>query len=141
MTLLRKILFALLGVFMLFSCSVKKFIPEGEFLLNDVDIISNTNSGNATKAANYIRQKPNAKWFSLVKVPMYTYSLSGLDSTKWVNRALRRLGEKPVVYSHKLAEATRYNIQQMLLNDGYLHDVSFRSQASQGRHVRADSRH
>ena len=121
MALLRKFIFAFLGVLMLFSCSVKKFIPEGEFLLNDVDIVSNTNPANATKASNYIRQKPNAKWFSLVKVPMYTYSLSGLDSTKWGNRVLRRLGEKPVIYSDKLAEATRYNIQQMLLNDGYLH--------------------
>ncbi len=106
---------------MLFSCSVKKFIPEGNYLLSDVDIISNTNHANATKAANYIRQKPNAKWFSLVKVPMYTYSLSGIDSTKWINRVLRRLGEKPVVYSDRLAEATRKNLQQMLLNDGYLH--------------------
>ena len=114
-------IFALLGVLMLFSCSVKKFIPEGEYLLNDVDIISNTNAANASKAVNYVRQKPNAKWFSLLKVPMYTYALSGLDSTKWGNRVLRRLGEKPVIYSEKLAEATRYNIQQMLLNDGYLH--------------------
>ena len=121
MALLRRLFFALLGVMLLFSCSVKKFIPEGEYLLNDVDIVSNTNSDNASKAKNYIRQKPNAKWFSLLKVPMYTYALSGLDSTKWGNRVLRRLGEKPVVYSHRLAEATRLNIQQMLLNEGYLH--------------------
>lgn len=109
------------SLLLLFSCSVKKFIPEGEYLLNDVDIISNTNSANALKASNYVRQKPNAKWFSLVKVPMYTYALSGLDSTKWNNRVLRRLGEKPVIFSEKLAEKTRVNIQQMLLNDGYLH--------------------
>ena len=109
------------AVLMLFSCSVKKFIPEGGYLLSDVDIISNTNKDNAAKAKNYVRQKPNAKWFTLVKLPMYTYALSGLDSTKWHNRVLRRLGEKPVVYSDMLAEATRLNIQQMLLNDGYLH--------------------
>ena len=121
MALLRKIIFALCGVLMLFSCSVKKFIPEGGYLLNDVSIVSNTNVENAAKAKKYIRQKPNAKWFSLLKVPMYTYSLSGIDSTKWGNRVLRRLGEKPVVYSPLLAEASRYNIQQMLLNDGYLH--------------------
>lgn len=111
----------LFSLLLLFSCSVKKFIPEGEYLLNDVEIISNTNSENASKAVDYIKQKPNAKWFSLAKVPMYTYALSGLDSTEWVNRVLRRLGEKPVIYDKKLAEATRYNIQQMLLNDGYLH--------------------
>ena len=109
------------AVLMLFSCSVKKFIPEGGYLLSDVDIVSNTNKDNAGKAKNYVRQKPNAKWFTLVKLPMYTYALSGLDSTKWHNRVLRRLGEKPVVYSDMLAEATRLNIQQMLLNDGYLH--------------------
>ena len=118
---LRKIIYLLSSLLLLFSCSVKKFIPEGEYLLNDVDIVSNTNSSNALKAANYVRQKPNAKWFSLVKVPMYTYALSGLDSTKWNNRVLRRLGEKPVVYNRALAEATRKNLQQMLLNDGYLH--------------------
>ena len=121
MALLRRLFFALLGVMLLFSCSVKKFIPEGEYLLNDVDIVSNTNTDNESKAKKYIRQKPNAKWFSIAKVPMYTYALSGLDSTKWGNRVLRRLGEKPVIYSHRLAEATRSNIQQMLLNDGYLH--------------------
>lgn len=118
---LRKIIYLLSSLLLLFSCSVKKFIPEGEYLLNDVDIISNTNSANALKASNYVRQKPNAKWFSLVKVPMYTYALSGLDSTKWNNRVLRRLGEKPVIFSAKLAEKTRENIQRMLLNDGYLH--------------------
>ena len=121
MTFLRKMIFALCSALMLLSCSVKKFIPEGGYLLNDVSIVSNTNVENASNAKKYIRQKPNAKWLGLLKVPMYTYSLSGLDSTKWVNRTLRRLGEKPVVYSPKLAEATRYNIQQMLLNDGYLH--------------------
>lgn len=118
---LRKIIYLLSSLLLLGSCSVKKFIPEGEYLLNDVDIISNTNSANALKASNYVRQKPNAKWFSLVKVPMYTYALSGLDSTKWNNRVLRRLGEKPVIYSETLAEKTRKNIEQMLQNDGYLH--------------------
>ena len=62
----------LFSLLLLFSCSVKKFIPEGEYLLNDVEIISNTNSENASKAVDYIKQKPNAKWFSLAKVPMYT---------------------------------------------------------------------
>ncbi|MBQ5752525.1 MAG: BamA/TamA family outer membrane protein [Bacteroidaceae bacterium] len=118
---LRRFIYMLSAVLMLFSCSVKKFIPEGGYLLSDVDIVSNTNKDNAGKAKNYVRQKPNAKWFTLVKLPMYTYALSGLDSTKWHNRVLRRLGEKPVVYSDMLAEATRLNIQQMLLNDGYLH--------------------
>ena len=33
----------------------KTLIPEGEYLLNDVDIVSNTNTDNASKAKKYIR--------------------------------------------------------------------------------------
>lgn len=117
----RKVILSLLCVILMLSCSVKKFIPEGEYLLDDVEIISTTHPEHEGKAKNYVRQRPNSKWFSLCKVPMYTYSLSGLDSTKWVNKALRRLGEAPVIYDTLLAERTRANIEKMLRNDGYLH--------------------
>ncbi len=117
----RSTIFFFLCILMLASCSVKKFIPEGKYLLNDVDIISTTHAENVSKAGNYVRQQPNSKWFSLVKVPMYTYALSGTDSTKWINRKLRALGEKPVIFSPELAERSRLNIEKMLKNDGYLH--------------------
>lgn len=106
---------------LLLSCSVKKFIPEGKYLLDDVDIISTTNAENAENANSLVRQKPNSKWFSLIKVPMYTYALSGTDSTKWINRKLRLLGEAPVIFNPVLAERSRLNIEKMLVNDGYLH--------------------
>lgn len=110
-----------LCLFLTVSCSVNKFIPEGEHLLKDVKIVSNTNTSNSSKARDYVRQTPNAKWFSLVKVPLYTYALSGCDTTKWHNRVLQRMGEAPVIYSEEMAERSQYNIQQMLINDGYLH--------------------
>ena len=82
--LLRKVILMLMCSFMVLSCSVNKFIPEGKYLLDDVDIVSNTNASNAIKAQAYVRQQPNSKWFSLAKVPLYTYALSGTDSAKWV---------------------------------------------------------
>ena len=106
---------------MLLSCSVKKLIPEGEHLLSDVKIISTTNKGNATKARGYVKQNPNSKWFNILKVPLYAYSLAGTDSTKWRNKVLRRLGEQPVLFDRDLSEMGRNNIQKMLVNDGYLH--------------------
>ena len=118
---LRKLTYMFLCIFMMFSCSVNKFVPEGEYLLKDVKIVSNTNSENVSKARDYVRQMPNAKWFSLVKVPLYTYALSGKDTTVWINRVLQRLGEPPVIFSETLAERSRRNIEQMLVNDGYLH--------------------
>lgn len=118
---IRKLTYILICILMVTSCSVNKFIPEGEYLLKDVKIVSNTNTSNVVKARNYVRQMPNAKWFSLVKVPLYTYALSGRDTTLWINKVLQRLGEAPVVYNESLAEISRRNIEQMLVNEGYLH--------------------
>ena len=118
---LRKVVLLFLCLIAVLSCSVNKFIPEGECLLDDVDIVCSTNSANAVKAKSYMRIQPNSKWFSIVKLPLYTYALSGTDDSKWINRALKRLGEAPVIYDESLAEATRVNIEQMLRNDGYLH--------------------
>ena len=39
-----------------------------------------------------LRWNPNAKWFNLVKIPMRTYCVSGVDSTKWINRFFRKIG-------------------------------------------------
>ena len=118
---LRKVLLLLLCLLSVLSCSVNKFIPEGECLLDDVDIICSTNKSNAVKAGSYMRLQPNSKWFSLVKLPLYTYALSGTDSSKWINRVLQRLGEAPVIYDAQLAEGSRLNLEMMLRNDGYLH--------------------
>lgn len=118
---IRKVLLLFVCLITVLSCSVNKFIPEGECLLDDVDIVCSTNGANAAKAKSYMRIQPNSKWFSLVKLPMYTYALSGTDDSKWINRALKRIGEAPVIYDDGLAEATRVNIEQMLRNDGYLH--------------------
>ena len=68
----------------------------------------------------YVRQKPNAKWFSLVKLPMYIYSASGLDSTKWFNRFLRKIGDEPKIYSRFSAEESRRQIQRAVQNKGYM---------------------
>lgn len=111
----------LLLVSALLSCSTTKFVPDGEHLLSRVHIISQHDRTLATKAQAYIRQQPNSKWFSVAKVPLGIFSLSGSDSTKWGNKMLRRIGEEPVIFSPSMAELTRYNIEQMLRNDGYLH--------------------
>lgn len=68
----------------------------------------------------YIGQHPNNKWFSLFKVPLGIYSLSGSDSTKRFNRFIRRLGEPPVIYDSVLSQKTRLNIQNAVQNMGYL---------------------
>ena len=123
---------------LLASCSVSKFIPEGERMLNDVDIISYNKDNWALQARSYIRQNPNSKWFGIAKVPLHIYSLSGRDSTKWINRALQKIGEAPVIYDSRQAEITRANIETMLRNEGYLHaTVDFEPKAVKKNRVDA----
>lgn len=90
-----KKLIRLLGLLPLLSlflsgCSVSKFIPEGSYLLDEVKIESDNKEVKSSEMSLYVRQTPNAKWFSLVKLPLYIYSASGLDSTRWINRVLRK---------------------------------------------------
>ena len=117
----KELISILISALLLLSCSATKFVADDEFLLNDVDIVSQHDANLAVKAGGYIRQHPNSKWFSLLKVPLYTYSLSGRDTTKWGNRTLRKVGEAPVIYNREQAEQTRLNIENMMRNEGYLH--------------------
>lgn len=107
-------------VFITCSCSVGKFIPEGQYLLSDVHVSSDNKEIKPSEMHTYVRQKPNAKWFSLVKLPMYIYGASGLDSTKWLNKFLRKIGDAPRIYDAKSAEESRQQMLNAVQNKGYM---------------------
>lgn len=102
------------------SCSVSKFIPDGQYLLDAVRIESDSKEIKPADMNVYVRQTPNARWFSLFKLPMYIYCASGRDSTRWMNRFLRRIGDAPHIYDPSLAEETRAQIQLAVQNRGYM---------------------
>lgn len=102
------------------GCSVSKFIPERHYLLDNVKVESDNKEIKSSQMTAYLRQTPNAKWFSLVKLPMYIYGAAGTDSTKWMNRFLYRIGDAPRIYDPELAEETRLQIEQAVRNMGYM---------------------
>lgn len=102
------------------SCSVSKFVPEDATLLDHVSVTSDSAGINTASMRGYIRQHPNSKWFSLFKAPLRIYSLSGRDSTKRINRFIRRMGEAPVIYNEELARKTQQDILSAVRNLGYL---------------------
>lgn len=111
------------------SCSVSKFIPEGEYLLDDVKVVSDDKAVKPSDISGYNRQNPNSSWFSLVKVPMHIYSLSGTDTTRWINRFIQKLGDKPVIFDEEAAERSREDMQSALHNMGYMQaDVRLREE-------------
>ncbi len=116
---LNKILLFLLVVLMT-ACSSSKFIPDGMYLLDKTEIQSDVKELHPDKFEPYIRQRENSKWFSVFKVPLGTYALSGKDSTKWINRTLQELGENPVLFDSVQALLTCRDLEEVLQGMGYV---------------------
>lgn len=113
-------LFLLAFLLMVAGCSPMRFLSEDDALLEKVAIKSNDRRVSTATLNNYVRQRPNAKWFSLLKVPMGIYCLSGTDTTRSINRFFQRIGEAPVVYDSLLAERGRNDMQAAVHNLGFL---------------------
>lgn len=120
MDLLRTYIYVMIVSLSLCGCSVGKFIPEGSYLLDEVHVKTDNSEIKSSEMYSYVRQKPNSKWFSLVKLPMYIYCASGKDSTRWINRFLRKIGDAPKIYDPSLGEETRLQILNAVQNKGYL---------------------
>ena len=103
------------------SCSVSRDIPEDSYLLNKTKVVADGKYRdiNPGSLKGYVRQKPNSRWFSAVKLPLGVYAMAGKDSS-WVNRMLRQMGEVPVIYDTVQAQLTCRDLQQALQNKGYL---------------------
>ena len=108
------------SLLLLASCSVTKYVPDGAYLLDDVHIETDNKEVKPGNLSLFIRQNPNAKWFSLIKTQLYVYNWSGSDSTKWVNRMLRRLGDAPVIFNDKEATRTQEEMTKAVQNMGYM---------------------
>jgi len=108
---------------MLCSCSVNKFIPDKQYLLDEVDVVSDSKEVKPSLFTSYIRQNPNAKWFNLVKIPMRIYCISGKDSSKWMNRFLQKIGDAPKIYDETIALKSQREIEKAVRNMGYMRAV------------------
>ncbi|QUB41326.1 BamA/TamA family outer membrane protein [Prevotella veroralis] len=111
---------ALLIVLTIVACSSDKFIPDGQYLLDKVELHSDNKDVDQSLLMQYVHQKGNSRWFSLFKVPLGTYAMSGKDSTRWINRTLRKMGEKPVVYDTLQARLSCEDLTTAMRNMGYM---------------------
>ena len=102
------------------SCSVSRFIPEGDYLLDVAEVRTDTKELPSAQLQGYIQQHPNSRWLSFAKVPMLPWMISGTDTTKHINRFLHRVGQAPVVYDPVKAATTRQDLETAVRNMGYL---------------------
>lgn len=122
----------------LFSCNGTKFVGDGELLLTHNGVTSTDPTVPVSSLAQYIKQSPNTKWFSSLKVPLGIYSLSGTDTTKRVNRLLRKWGEAPVVLDTVKQQQSIVSLRQAIRNAGYLDAEVTAHNTVKGKKVRVN---
>lgn len=127
----------LVCVVLFVSCSSTKYVPEGGFLLDDVNVKIERNKGriNVGELRSYVRQQGNSRWFSTFKVPLGTYSLAGRDSTKWINRALKSMGEPPVLYDSVKTKLSCRDLRSKMFGDGFLDASVYANTSSKGKKI------
>ena len=106
----------LLVVLLISACNTTKFVPNGEYLLEKVNIKSDNKDIKRDDLKEYLRQTPNAAVFGLWRMQLGIYNLAGKDSTKWYNKMWKRIGDPPVLYSPALTSLTVQQLQLLLGN-------------------------
>ncbi len=97
------------------SCSTTKNIPEGEYLLDAINIDIDTKSIPKAEMTAYIQQKPNDP-----KIRLQIYNMVSGDTNKWIDRRIMQIGEKPVIYSQRLEQQSVKELTIEMKNRGYL---------------------
>lgn len=118
--IIRVGLIALAAVIALAACAPERFLADDEYLLDGVSLKADDSKIPVGTVEGFVRQHPNSRWFSLFKVPLGVYCMSGRDSTRRANKFFRKIGEAPVVYDSVQAERSRSNIEAAIRNMGYL---------------------
>ncbi len=110
------------AVTLLAACNSARHVEEGHYLLDrvEVEVADYASSVDGREMQPYLRQQPNHRMLWSAKWQLGIYNLSGKDTTKWINRFLRKIGEAPVVYDSALTAQSVNQLTRALENKGYL---------------------
>lgn len=81
------------------ACSTGKYVQEGEYILDEVAVVSDQSDYNAAPLSQYVRQKEKPKLFSLFRNPF---------------------SRKPVIYDTLQARLSCQNLMTAMQNEGYM---------------------
>ncbi len=116
--------FSLAGIFILLlsSCNPTKYVPDGESLLNENEIIINKEAVSKADLLPYIKQNPNKRIFGS-RFYLGLYNLSNINKEKWPHAWLRNIGEEPVIFDPFAAAKTKDQIKSYIESKGYFDGV------------------
>lgn len=113
-------MYTLTCILVLNGCSSTKFVPDNQYLLDKVEIISDNEQFKPADLKEYLQQRPNFKVFGLMKWQLYLYNWSGKNENNWFNKQFRRMGEAPVLMDTTLITLSEKELHLFLVNKGYI---------------------
>ena len=129
----NKYILLILSIFtlLLSSCNVTKYVPDGQYLLDNVVINTKEKELKETDFSIYLRQQPNLKLLNFIPFNLGLYSISSPDTTLWINRFLQKIGDAPVIYDSTLVHSSAAELKKAMHNKGYLnaevtHETTFK---------------
>lgn len=125
--MIRRLYICLFSLLLLASCSVDKYIPKNEFLLNkniyviEQDSLSEEEykivSSALSSAPEYAQQSPNNRLLGM-RLGMRFYCLSNPDKDNWLNNIIRKQGSAPVIFDRASVDATALQLKLLLETKG-----------------------
>ena len=133
------------------SCSSRRCLGEGEYLLDRVVLRCDSPQVGASSLGALVRQQPNTRLASVSKVQLGIYLLASPGRNRWIDKILRRMGEAPVIYDSLLTLQSCRKLQAVVRSKGYLrstvdfttvkkgHKISVTYRINAGRRYYVDS--
>ena len=134
---MKRLMIILMAALLLQACSSVKYVPEDEHLLRKTTIKVDNPQVSKSNLSTQLRQTPNHRFMGLIGLELGLYNLSGQDTSKWVNRILRKVGEAPVIYDQSQSYRSLRAMEQSLFNQGYFNaEVSLKEDFMPERKVK-----
>ncbi len=98
-----------------FACNTTKYVPQGQYLLEKVNLKMEDKGVNKNELLPFIQQKPNDS-----ELGLWIYGLVDNDSSSWFKRNIRKLGEAPVIFNPRQVDQSEKQLIMEMKNRGYL---------------------
>ena len=106
-------------IYGLSGCSATRKIPDGQHLLNRVDVVVDDGRVSGSSLKDYLSQQPNTRVFGM-KLHMRMYNLPRrTENNNAIGRWLKRIGEPPVLLDTNLVADDAHNVLMYLHSKGY----------------------
>lgn len=128
----------LIAGLLLGACNPAKFVPEGSYLLDKVEVKTDAREIDRSELDDYIRQNPNSSILGVFRMQLGIYNLSGNDTTRWYNRMWRRIGQAPVIFDRAQTDASAGQLLSYHRNKGYFNSQITTNVRTSGRKARVE---